>query len=136
MANLQLIDSVVTITFYTYRAGFGWLGFLAMGWLRLPLTFNRKVAFWKLMGVGQSGFQPHGDSRKWAVLIVWRGEPDENTWWQQCMRATAEAKSFYLQPLFGHGLWDGVDPFASTISTSTPSSRIAVLTRASIRWSK
>ena len=94
---MQLIHSVVTITFYTYRVGFGWLGFLA-------LAFNRKIAFWKLMGVGQSGFRPQGDSSKWAMLIVWRDEPEENTWWQQWMRAKSEIKLFYLQPLFGHGL--------------------------------
>jgi hypothetical protein len=125
---------MVSLTFYTYPTGFGWLGLLAMGWMRLPLFLNGNITFWKLLGVGQMGFRPQADSTKWAVLIVWRDKPLENTWWQKWMKAKAEVKSFYLQPTFGHGNWAGRDPFAEYICKEPSDKKIAVLTRASIRW--
>jgi hypothetical protein len=127
---------MITLTFYNYQKGFGWLGFLAMGWMRLPLMLNREITFWKLLGVGQPGFKPQGDTQQWAMLIVWKKTPQQSTWWQNLMSMRAEVKSFDLLPLFGHGLWSGVDPFAHLKILSSPSPKIAVLTRASIRWSK
>lgn len=88
------------------------------------------------MGAGQPGFKPLGDGRQWAVLIVWRKSPQENSWWQRWMAAKATVQQFHLQPLFGHGLWSGVDPFKSSIVKEEKSKKVAVLTRASIRWSK
>lgn len=127
---------MVTLTFYNYKKGFGWLGFLAMGWMRLPLWLNSEITFWKLLGVGQPGFKPQGDGRQWAVLIVWKKKSDKVYWWQKILQAKAEVKSFQLLPLFGHGLWSGIDPFAHLKVEPTPASKIAVLTRASIKWSK
>jgi hypothetical protein len=127
---------VITFSFYNYRTGFGWLGFLAMGWMRLSLAFNKQIKFWKLLGVGQSGFSPRGDTTRWAVLIVWKSEPMKNTWWQKWMSTKAEAKTFHLKPTFGHGQWDKRDPFKDLVTATSPNQKIAVLTRASIRWRK
>jgi hypothetical protein len=127
---------MVTLTFYNYKKGFGWLGFLAMGWLRLPLWLNSEITFWKLLGVGQPGFKPQGDGRQWAVLIVWKRTPEKIYWWQKFLQAKSEVTSFHLLPLFGHGLWSGVDPFSHLKKTDLQSKKIAVLTRASIKWSK
>jgi hypothetical protein len=127
---------MVTLTFYTYKKGFGWLGFLAMAWMRVPLWLNNKITFWKLMGVGRAGFKPESDGRRWAVLLVWKNSPQQNWWWQRWMATQAEVTHFQLQPLFGHGLWSGVDPFQQLKSEKAHTQKIAVLTRASIRWSK
>ncbi len=106
-----------------------------MGWLRLPLLLNNQISFWKVMGVGQPGFSPQGDAARWAILIAWKTDPIENSWWQQIMKKKATVKTFYLLPTFGHGLWGGRDPFLSLI-TKVPPTKIAVLTRASIKWNK
>ena len=127
---------MVTLTFYNYKKGFGWLGFLAMGWMRLPLWRNSEITFWKLLGVGQPGFKPQGDGRQWAVLIVWKRTPDKIYWWQKFLQAKSEVTSFHLLPLFGHGLWSGVEPFGHLKTTNLQSKKVAVLTRASIKWSK
>lgn len=127
---------MVTLTFYNYQKGFGWLGFLAMAWMRLPLWFNAEITFWKLLGVSQLGFKPQGDGRQWAVLIVWKKTPDKDYWWQKFLQSKAEVTSFYLVPLFGHGLWSGVDPFGHLKMPNIQSQKIAVLTRASIKWGK
>ncbi|MFM8914512.1 MAG: hypothetical protein ACKOE6_16575 [Flammeovirgaceae bacterium] len=127
---------MVTLTFYNYQKNFGWLGFLAMGWMRFPLSLNSEITFWKLMGVGQPGFKPQGDGRQWAVLIVWKKNPQQKKWWQRWMAAKADVTKFLLQPLFGHGLWSGVDPFKPAIAPTSDTQKVAVLTRASIRWGK
>jgi len=127
---------MVTLTFYTYKKGFGWLGFLAMGWMRVPLLLDNRITFWKLMGVGQPGFKPQGNGSEWAMLIVWKSSPQTNTWWQKILKAKASAVDFQLQPLFGHGLWSGRDPFGHLKRDGIQPKKIAVLTRASIKWNK
>lgn len=52
------------------------------------------------------------------------------------MAVRAGVKEFRLLPLFGHGLWSGVDPFKPATGAAVATQQVAVLTRASIRWSK
>jgi hypothetical protein len=42
-----------------------------MALFRLPLLFNKKITFWKLLGCGKNGtFDIHPDWRQYAVLVV------------------------------------------------------------------
>jgi hypothetical protein len=51
----------------------GFAGLLSMALFRLPLLFNRKITFWKLLGCGKNGtFDIHPDWRQYSVLTIGR----------------------------------------------------------------
>ena len=127
---------ILTIARYPkYR---GWAGFLSMALFRLPLVLNKKVLFWKLLGSGKNGtFDKHPDWRQWAVLQVRREKELPgglmNKWWQffNCNTCT-----LVLEPIEGHGKWDGKECFGSLPKNSGYEGLICVFTRATIRLSK
>ena len=63
------MNCILTIVRYPKYTGFA--GVLSMALFRLPLAFNKKISFWKLLGCGRNGtFDIHPDWRQWAVLTV------------------------------------------------------------------
>lgn len=124
----------------------GWAGFLSMALFRLPLLFNKKISFWKLLGCGKNGtFDIHPDWRQWGILIVNRESSivNEDTgllhgsfinaWWNffRC-----ETYTIMLEPIEGHGTWDGNEVFGKLPKQSDYEGLIAVLTRATIRLNR
>ncbi len=124
--------------------------FIAMALFRLPLSLNRNLSFYKLMGCGKNGtFDKVPDLRQWAILCVHRRDfskegnvkewPVENygrfigAWIRffGCERYT-----LLLQPMEGHGLWDGKKVFGELKSQPVIAGPVAVLTRATIRLSR
>lgn len=131
-----------TLTVVRYPRWFGWAGFLSMAVFRFPLWFNNKFSFWKLMGSGKNGtFDKTPDWRQWAVLTVWSEElgvgggsfPFFNRWWKFFGCETWELE---LEPIEGHGLWDGKKCFGELPKQTEYEGMIAVLTRATIRLNK
>ena len=124
-----------------------WAGFLSMAFFRLPLFFNKKISFYKLMGCGKNGtFDKVPDLQQWAILVVTNKKSKHNSfssfnyeswygslltkWWSLfgCTKWT-----IVLEPIEGHGKWDGKEIFGSLPKTSDFDGKIAVLTRATIR---
>lgn len=131
---------ICTLTVIRYPRWMGWAGIASMAVFRVPLwkSHNR---FWKLMGCGKNGtFDTRPDWRQWAVLEV--NDSNEmpgaksNTpsfltdWWQLfgCEKWLIE-----LEPIEGHGTWDGQQCFGELPRQSTFEGLTAVLTRATIR---
>jgi len=125
-----------------------------MALFRLPLMMNKKISFWKLLGCGKNGtFDIHPDWNHWAVLIVnseWSmgSEADSNNykpqtinykliygrfinWWWKFFKC--EVYSILLEPIEGHGSWDGKRIFGELSKQTNYEDIIAVLTRATIR---
>ncbi|GAC1439581.1 MAG: hypothetical protein NVSMB63_05000 [Sediminibacterium sp.] len=112
-----------------------------MALFRLPLSLDKKINFWKLMGCGRNGgFDRIPDWWQWALLEV-RDEafipgslsptPDFlRSWWKffRCEIWTLE-----LEPLEGRGKWDGKEVFGPLATQSGYEGLIGVLTRATIR---
>lgn len=128
------------LTVVRYPSGMGWAGLVSMALFRLPLLFSRSHSFWKLMGSGKNGtFDKTPDWLQWAVLEI--GDeaflPDTprfliNWWkWMGC-----EKWLLIMEALEGHGTWDGKACFGTVPKQSSYEGPIAVLTRASIRFSK
>jgi hypothetical protein len=131
-----------------YPKWMGWAGFLSMAVFRLPLLFNQQIRFWKLMGCGRNGtFDKTPDWRQWAVLLVrseesgvW-SEPGSqlltpnflSSWWQFF---GCEKWDLLLQPIEGHGTWDGQTCFGELPKQTEYAGMIGILTRATIRVSK
>lgn len=134
----------------------------SMAIFRLPLWLSKKNSFYKLMGSGKNGtFDKTPDWQQWAALLVAPAEMMEDT-----NKALANSKlamnnnpsdtislvpsflkaywklfncqinTFILEPIEGHGFWDGKQVFGSLPKQTSYDGKIAVLTRATIRLSK
>ncbi|HQR93631.1 MAG: spheroidene monooxygenase [Bacteroidetes bacterium 24-39-8] len=149
---------ICSITIVRYPNWLGWAGFLSMALFRLPLLLNQQIGFWKLMGTGKNGsFDKTPDLAQWAILVI---DPLQNTqelnqgpsgveeettylqnrygrfiaaWWRffKC-----ETWTIVLEPIEGHGLWDGKQPFGPVPIKSEYEGPIAILTRATIKLNK
>lgn len=135
------------LTVVRYPKWLAWGGFFSMAYFRLPLLLNRKVRFYKLLGCGKNGtFDKVPDLRQWAIIVV----TDNNDLFRQ--NSGFNYKSLYgkfianwwkifgctiwtlaLEPIEGHGLWNGKEVFGVLPRTSGYDGLIAVLTRATIR---
>jgi hypothetical protein len=131
------------ITIARYKKSTAVFGFLSMAVFRWFLFRNRKIHFYKLMGCGKNGtFDIRPDIQQWAVLVT-TNQPFTSIqalfgkfitkWWN---RFTYELFTIVLLPTEGHGLWDGKTPFGKLPKQSDLDGLTAVLTRATIRWSK
>jgi hypothetical protein len=143
---------ICSLTIVRYPKGMGWAGLLSMALFRLPLWLNKNNQFWKLMGSGRNGtFDIMPDWRQWAVLEVWADKCNDsnelptpnsipstrnqtpnflNTWWRffHC-----EKWVILLEPIEGHGTWDGKHCFGVIPKQTDYEGLIAILTRATIR---
>ncbi|WP_291402277.1 DUF3291 domain-containing protein [Daejeonella sp.] len=134
---------IVSFSVVRYRRLFIPIAFLAMAIHRLPLWLNRKCSFWKLMGCGKNGtFDLQPDWQQWSLMAVWDSEDDFKkfksdsfiAWWWKSF--TFEEWTILSEPLASHGEWDGSDPFKMDEYDKDHKGQVAVLTRATIRFSK
>ena len=117
----------------------GLLGVLSMAIFHGALFFNHKISFYKLLGCGKNGtFDRHPDWHQWAILLVSNNNIPIvpyfiNSWFKVFK---PQVSTFTLQPIEGHGIWDGKEVFGKLPKQSDYEGRIAVLTRATIRFEK
>lgn len=149
-----------TLTIVRYPKYFGWAGILSMAVFRLPLWLNKKISFWKLLGCGKNGtFDIHPDWRQWGIFSVSglefgvsaakENEHSNNIQetvncellygsfiknWFKFFRC--EVYNILLQPIEGHGTWDGKEIFGALPKQTNYEGIIAVLTRATIRMNR
>lgn len=133
---------LVSLTIVKYPKRYIPVAFLAMAVHRLPLYFNRSCQFYKLLGCGKNGtFDIHPDFQQWGLIAVWDSLEDYknfkdksfiNKWWKLF---TISQSTVLLEPLSSHGKWSGKTPFGSP-KLKHNGDKIAVLTRATIRWNK
>jgi len=141
----------VTLTIIRYPKRFIYFALLAMAVHRLPLWFNKKISFYKLMGSGKNGsFDKHPDWQQWSILAVSLSSNEiidvkENELMEQLYGSfiskwfrlfNCETWTIFLTPVEGHGYWDGRQPFGSLPKSTSFEGTVAVLTRATIRISK
>ena len=122
-----------------------------MALYRLPLWLNKNISFYKLMGCGKNGtFDKHPDWQQWGILAVHNNINETKNLiessinkslygslinkWMQIF--TCETWTILLEPIEGHGKWDGKEPFGSLAKQTNYNGLIATLTRATIKLSK
>lgn len=117
--------------------------FIGMAVLRLPLWLNKTCRFWKLMGSGkdaQVDLAP--DYKHWAILTAWDNRNDCDRFYGNSFVVKwfnffgIESLTILLDPLSSHGLWSGIEPFKSSKIKSQHQGKIAVITRAAIKFNK
>jgi hypothetical protein len=143
-----------TLTIIRYRKRFIVFAILAMAIFRLPLWLSKKIGFFKLMGSGKNGtFDKTPDWQQWGILtthkVNYKHVQIKNmasgilikklygrfiSGWIQLFNC--ETITYILEPIEGHGLWDGKKVFEELPHKTDYEGQIAVLTRATIRLSK
>lgn len=127
-------------------------GVLSMAIFRIPLFFNKKLHFYKLLGCGKNGtFDIHPDWQQWAILLVAEKNNMENIQLEKGQEIDnilhyfspfikqylhffhCEKLLLQLDPVEGHGTWDGKAAFGNLNRQSEIHNLVAVLTRATIR---
>lgn len=142
---------LVTLTIIRYPKKYIPFALIAMALHRLPLWLNKKVSFYKLLGCGKNGtFDKHPDWQQWGIMAVQSNSmvvPDFNkashihilygsfiNKWLCFFKC--ETWTIFLEPLEGHGRWDGKEPFKVITKHTNYNGIIATLTRATIRINK
>jgi len=133
---------IVSLTIVRYRKSLIPFALLAMAVHRLPLMLTKQCSFWKLLGSARNGtFDLQPDWQQWGLLAVWDNREAFdgfynksfiNSWWKAL---AAEKWTILCEPLQSHGKWDGHEPFGKP-NTKVITGPVAVLTRATIRFSK
>lgn len=142
------------LTIIRYKKWFIYFALMAMAIHRLPLLLNKKISFHKTLGCGQGGtFSKLPDWQQWGLLVVTSEEINSSFlnkadhfefiqkiygrfitgWWKLF---GCETWTVLLQPIEGHGSWDGKKAFGELPQKSDYEGMIAILTRATIRRNK
>lgn len=143
---------VCVVSVIKYPKYLGFFGVLSMALFHFPLFLNKKISFYKLMGTGKNGsFDIHPDWNQWAVLIILNDEfgmmNDENRKVKmQSMKGSfinaylnffnCKVENIFMKPLASHGTWDGKYCFGKDLIRKESQGKIAVLTRATIRFNR
>jgi hypothetical protein len=137
-----MIDSFSCLTLF-YFEGFAdrWWAFSQMKLAHPRFEKIEGLKFYKLLGSGGGdGFKPWPNWGVFAFLSHWDNRQvaekafAEEDLFCEFKKRTSKQKTFVLEPISGHGHWDGIMPFKDFY----PENRdmpIAVLTRARIKWS-
>ena len=142
---------LVSLTIVRYPRKYIYFAIMAMAVHHFPLWLNKNISFYKLMGCGKNGtFDKHPDWQQWGILAVHDKIKTidhliESTininlygpfinYWIQFFKC--ETWTILLEPIEGHGKWDGKEPFGTIAKQTTYEGMIATLTRATIRLSK
>ncbi|HQY18414.1 MAG TPA: spheroidene monooxygenase [Ferruginibacter sp.] len=131
---------VASLFIFRYKAIFIPFAFLAMAVFHVPLLFNRKIFFYKLLGSGKNGsFSKKPDLRQWAIFITWKDEtgnylPVFIEKWLKFFKC--EILHIELAPVGSKGKWDGKALFDKLENQWVENVPIAILTRATIRISR
>lgn len=100
-------------------------------------------SFYKLMGSGKGdGFNPLPDWSTYSLLQTWKDESAANAFFNQSQlirryqNRTERIRVFFMKNIMSKGAWSGSNPFVKSMELDNTNPRLAVITRATIKWSK
>ena len=107
------------------------------------LNALRGQTFYKLMGSGRgAGFNPLPDWSVYALLQVWEDEQAAAEFFssseimRQYRARTVQLWTIYMKSIMARGEWSGGNPFLPAHDLAPDNPRIAVITRATIKWNR
>jgi len=102
---------------------------------------TKGLEFIKLLGSGsKDGFSVIPDFGQYILMCVWQNEDDANdyfkhsTHFRDYLEHTTSYQTIFMKATMSHGLWGGKNPFVVNPSIHNANEKVAVLTRATIRW--
>jgi heme-degrading monooxygenase HmoA len=132
---------LVTMMLYTFKTNKYW-AFTQMQLGISQIQGSKGLQFVKMLGTGAgNGFSIWPNFSQYAMLCVWENEQSaidfftNNAFQKTYLGKSESSKTYWLKPVFGHGVWDGQQPFEYGKS-EVRSGKIAVITRATIRPSR
>ena len=112
-----------------------------MGLARFGLKKVENLKFWKLFGSGTGeGFTPIPNFSVYGLLCVWDNEKDARNaqlnagLFKKYLSRASHTSTIFMKPVSSRGSWSGSQPFIPKKEKSKEF--VAVLTRATVRWSK
>lgn len=117
----------------------------AFGMMQFAHTALQKAdgcTFYKLLGSGKENFNPFPDWSVYALLQVWETEKQAKEFinhsklFKNYFKTSEAHQIVYLKNIQARGEWSGKNPFESTNSNEIEPGKLAVITRASIKFSK
>lgn len=134
-------EQVATLVLYTFETNKYW-AFTQMQLGISQIQHSDGLEFVKMLGTGAgNGFSIWPNFSQYGMLCVWENESAaqyffaNNTFQQIYLSKSHSNKTFWLKPIFGHGAWDGKQPFKYN-KTEVSTGKVAVITRATIRTSR
>lgn len=137
-------QQITTIGFFQYRGPRN--KFWAFGMMQFAHALLQDVpgmTFYKLMGSGRGfGFNPLPDWSTYCLLQVWETEEAAKNYFacapliSRYRSRTASYRTVYMRNITSKGNWSGANPFEVSTQLEQRDTTVAVLTRATIRWSR
>ncbi|WP_293787752.1 DUF3291 domain-containing protein [uncultured Pedobacter sp.] len=134
---------IVALTITKFRGLTVPFAFIGMAVLRVPLWLDKKCGFWKFMGSGKDArVDLSPDYKHWAVLTTWDNRNDYDHFQHNSVVMKwfnffgVESFTILLNPLTSHGLWSKQQPFKFDQTNKSVSGKIAVITRAAIKFNR
>jgi len=138
---MQCISTLTLFRFNTFSNKL-W-AFFQMQFAHAHISKTKGLKFYKLMGSGKNlGFNPLPDWGVYALLCVWDNEEAAKNFLQEAeifkryQDHSAERWTIFMKVINAKGLWEGGNPFTTSIDLDESNPLIAVITRATIRKNK
>lgn len=134
------MSQVTTLTFFKYTSFRSKLwAFGMMQFAHKPLSKEKGLLHYKLMGSGKDGFDPFADWSVYALLQVWESEDaatlffNSSSLYERYVQKTAQQWTLFLRSIKAKGTWAGIQPFVPSNEINEANPYIAVITRATIK---
>lgn len=133
---------LTTVSIIQFRNNKG-KAFAAMGLLPRKLKKAEGLQFFKMMGSGKgNAFSLMPDFSRYCMLATWKDKEDAEDFFTrnksllQYTDLAAGIAHVFLEPLSAKGTWNGQQPFTHQNQKPDTSEPVAVLTRASLNWTR
>ncbi|MFL2639262.1 MAG: DUF3291 domain-containing protein [Flavobacteriaceae bacterium] len=117
--------------------------FIQMGRNNGFMKNQNGLIFYKFMGSGgRSGFSLRPDFSTYALLSVWENEDQAKSFLERnklvslYKKKCKQVRLLILKPFQSHGLWSGINPFKINDQQTIEKSKVAIITRATLNYSK
>tara|TARA_B100000963_G_scaffold357315_1_gene379198 strand:- start:980 stop:1651 length:672 start_codon:yes stop_codon:yes gene_type:complete len=117
--------------------------FTQMGRNHRLMKNQKGLIFYKFMGSGgKSGFSLQPDFSTYALVSVWENEEKAESFLKnnelifKYKEKSKTVRLLILKPFQSHGLWSGINPFKVNNVEPRDKSKVAIITRATLNFSK
>ncbi len=135
-------DQVTQLYLFSFKTNKLW-AFKQMGIGYTQLIGTQGLTFFRLLGTGGgAGFSLRPDFSTYAFLGVWEDEAaaqlfkKDHHFLQQYFEKASSIRMLTLENIKSHGLWAGQNPFLPPHRSNKKDKKIAIITRATLRWSR
>lgn len=138
------MSQITTLTFFRFD-GFAdkFFAFRMMQFAHRGIAAARGQSFYKLMGSGKgAGFNPRPDWSTYALLQVWDNESSAQVFFDTApvfakyRKRASQIRTIYMRSITAHGAWSGGNPFVASTEIDPAIEKLAVITRATIKFSR